>query len=247
VRTLLHIDAHQLTFEKAPDGALTTQLEAAALCFGASGRLAGEAGGTYPLRVKPEAAAAARERGLVLTLDIPVKPGAYQVRSAVRDVASGRAGSAFQFVEVPDVEKGGIALSGIVMSGADSTATAPAPDAALDPEATPAVRRFAPGERLVYAFAVYNAGRGRTAGAPGLDVQVGLSRDGVALAVVPGPAVSVPEAAGPVPVAGALRLAPQLSPGLYTLQVLVTDPARKAKEREAVQQIDFEITAPAGP
>ncbi|MET0555247.1 MAG: VWA domain-containing protein [Vicinamibacteria bacterium] len=244
VRTLLHIDAHQLTFETGPDGALTTRLEAAALCFGANGRLAGQAGGTYPLRVKPEAAAQARASGLVLTLDIPLKPGAYQVRSAVRDLASGRAGSAFQFVEVPDVAKGGIALSGIVMSGTDGPATKTT--AAVDPAATPAVRRFAPGERVAYAFAIYNAGRTRAAGAPGLDVRVGLARDGVALAAVPGPAVTVPEAGGPVPVAGALRLAPQLAPGTYTLQVLVSDPSRPASDRDAAQQIDFEIAAPAG-
>jgi hypothetical protein len=64
--------------------------------------------------------------------------------------------------------------------------------------------------------------------------------------VVPGPAVAVP-AAGPVPVAGALRLAPQLPPGTYSLQVLVRDPARPAKDGAAVQQIDFEIAAPTGP
>jgi VWFA-related protein len=246
VRTLLHIDAHQLTFQTGPDGALTTRLEAAALCFGASGRLAGQAGGTYPLRIKPESAAAARRSGLVLTLDIAVKPGAYQVRSAVRDVASGRAGSAFQFVEVPDVAKGGMALSGIVMSGTDAPVATAAGEAVLDPDSTPALRRFTPGERIAYAFAVYNAGRGRPAGAPGLDVQVGLSRDGVALAVVPGPAVALPAAGGPVPVAGALRLARQMSPGTYTLQVLVSDPALPAKDRAAVQQIDFEITAASG-
>jgi VWFA-related protein len=247
VRTLLHIDADELTFATGPDGALTTQVEAASLAFGSNGRFAGQAGGTYPLRVKPEAVAAARANGLVQTLDIPLKPGAYQIRSAVRDVATGRAGSAYQFVEVPDVRKGGIALSGIVMSGTDPSTTAAAPEAALAPDATPAFRRFNPGERIAYAFAVYNTGRGRAAGAPGLDVRLGLSRDGVALAVVPGPAVSVPEAGGTVPVAGALRLARELSPGTYTLLVLVRDPARNKEEQDAVQQIDFEIAALGGP
>jgi len=65
--------------------------------------------------------------------------------------------------------------------------------------------------------------------------------------VVQGPAVPVPSAAGPVPVAGALKLAPQLQPGTYTLQVLVRDPSRPADERAAIQQIDFEILDPSGP
>lgn len=245
VRTLLHIDARQLTFHTEPDGALTTQVEAASLAFGANGRFAEQAGGTYPLRVKPEAAAAAMQSGLVLTLDIPTKPGPYQIRSAVRDVATGQAGSAYQFVEVPDVSKGGMALSGIVMSGTDAPAATAIAEAVLDPDSTPAVRRFTPGARVAYAFAVYNARRER-AGAPGLDVQLGLSRDGVALAVVPGPAVPLPSAAGPVPVAGALRLAPQLPPGTYTLLVLVNDPARTDKNRAAAQQIDFEILDATG-
>lgn len=243
VRTLLHIDARQLTFREDPDGALVTEVEAAALSFGAEGRFSGQAGGTYTLRMTSEAAAVALEQGLVLTLDIPAEPGAYQIRSAVRDVATGRAGSAFQFTQVPDVSKGAIALSGIVMSGTDAPAPTVAAGTVVEADATPAVRRFSAGDRVAYAFAVYNASRER--GAPGLDVQVGLSRDGVTLEVVPGPAVEVP-AAGPVPVAGALRLAPELAPGTYTLRVLVRDPSRPAGERETAQQIDFEILDPSG-
>ena len=64
---------------------------------------------------------------------------------------------------------------------------------------------------------------------------------------MPGPAVSVPPRRGPVPVAGALRLARELSPGTYTLLVLVRDPARKTNEQDAAQQIDFEIAALGGP
>jgi len=105
------------------------------------------------------------------------------------------------------------------------------------------VRRFGPGEQVAYAFAVYNANGARPPGAPGLDVQVGLARDGVTLEVVPGPAVAVP-AAGPVPVAGALRLASDLAPGTYTLRVTVSDPSRPADARAAAQQIDFEVAPP---
>jgi VWFA-related protein len=237
VRTLVHIDAEALTFVKDPDGVMATQVEAAALAIGTRGKPAGEAGGTYRLRFTPREAVAARKGGLVLTLDIAVEPGAYQVRAAARDVASGRAGSAYQFIEVPDVAKGRLALSGIVMSGADAS-----PGADLAPESLPAVRRFGSGERVAYGFAVYNARRERAAGTAGLDVQVGLVRDGVLVGAAPGPAVSVPTTEGAVPVAGALRLAPHLQPGLYTLQVIVSDPARPAKSREALQQIDFEVT-----
>lgn len=242
VRALLYIDAQALTLRAQPDGTSTTEVEAAALAFGATGRLMGEAGGTYSLRLAPAAAAAARAQGLVLTLDIAAPPGPYQIRSAVRDVATRRAGSAYQFVEVPDLAKGRMAVSGIVLSGTDAAGAAS--DASLDPRSTPAVRSFDAGDRIAYAFAVYNAAR-RPTGEGGLDVRVGLVRDGVPVATIPGPAVSVP-GGGPVPIAGALRLSPRMAPGTYTLLVLVTDPARKPKEREAVQQIDFEVTSPTG-
>lgn len=238
VRSLLHVDAQALTFEPQPDGAVTASVEAAALAIGPRGELEGQAGGTYSLRLGAKAVEAARRGGVVLTLDIAAKPGAYQIRSAARDVASGLAGSAFQFVEVPDVSKGRFAVSGILMSGTDSEA-----NEAPDPRSTPAVRRFAAGERVAYAFAVYNASGQRKAGAPGLEVQVGLVRDGVAVASAPGPVVPTVPAEGAVPVAGALRLAPQLAPGTYTLLVLVRDPLREKDEQDAVQQIDFEVTS----
>jgi hypothetical protein len=246
VRVLLYIDPREITLHPQDDGTVVTKVEAAALSFGANGKLAGQAGGTYTVRMSSETAAAALDRGLVLTLDIPAEPGSYQIRSAVRDVETGRAGSAFQFVDVPDVAKGAIALSGIVMSGTDAPASAAGADPVLAPDATPAVRRFGPGELVAYAFAVYNASRERTGGAPGLDVQLALARDGVPLSIVPGPTVPVPAAGGAVPVAGALRLAQQLTPGTYTLQVLVTDPARPAGARAAAQQIDFEVLDRSG-
>ena len=47
---------------------------------------------------------------------MPVKkPGGYQLRAVVRDSGSQRLGSAMQFVEVPDVKKGRLTLSSIVM------------------------------------------------------------------------------------------------------------------------------------
>lgn len=49
---------------------------------------------------------------VLFTEDMVKKPGAYQLRVALRDVASGRIGSAWQFVEVPDMSQGRLALSG---------------------------------------------------------------------------------------------------------------------------------------
>ena len=67
----------------------------------------------------PEAAyQRALRDGLVQQLQLRVKQaGAYQVRGAVRDQESGHIGSASEFVEVPDLARGHLALSGIALSG----------------------------------------------------------------------------------------------------------------------------------
>ena len=44
------------------------------------------------------------------------RSGAYQLRAAVRDAASSRVGSAYQFVELPDVRDGAFALSGVTFA-----------------------------------------------------------------------------------------------------------------------------------
>ena len=48
---------------------------------------------------------------------IGIKAGAYQMRCVLRDGTTEHVGSATQFIEVPDVSKGRLTLSGIVMSG----------------------------------------------------------------------------------------------------------------------------------
>ena len=58
----------------------------------------------------------AMRNGMALKLDMPVKrPGSYQVRVATRDRNSAKIGSAGQFVEVPDLKKKRLAVSGIIL------------------------------------------------------------------------------------------------------------------------------------
>jgi hypothetical protein len=51
-------------------------------------------------------------------LPIVKRPGPYQLRVALRDVIADRIGSASQFVDVPDVKKGRLTLSGLVIGTA---------------------------------------------------------------------------------------------------------------------------------
>jgi hypothetical protein len=98
------------------------------------------------------------------------KPGAYKLRVAVRDVASGRIGSAGQFVEVPAVSQGRLALSGILPKSASQRPSA--------------LRVFRPGDMLTYGYQILNA----QVDGKRLEKEMRLYRDGrVVLAETPAP------------------------------------------------------------
>ena len=64
--------------------------------------------------------------GFVYFVTVPVKkPGAYQLRIALRDHGSQRVGSATQFIEVPDIKKNRLLVSSIVLTGIENETQKP--------------------------------------------------------------------------------------------------------------------------
>ncbi|HLM58413.1 MAG TPA: VWA domain-containing protein [Pyrinomonadaceae bacterium] len=240
VRSLLHVDARTLTFKEAA-GARATELDVILVAFGGDGRVVEQA--SYPQAVR-----AADEQeyqrllrdGLTYIFNLPVKSaGAYQVRAAVRDSSSERVGAAAQFVEVPDLSKQRLVLSGVVVSGVNPAAGA-APES--DPQAGPAVRRLRQGTMLDYRYNIYNAKLGAD-GKPQLQTQMRLFRDGQPVftgKLLPLDASKQADAKR-LAAAGRLRIGPELVPGQYTLQVTVTDALAPEGRRTAEQWSDFEI------
>ena len=109
----------------------------------------------YEFHIKNENIPWVREHGLRFSLDLPVKsPGAYYVRAAVRDQVSGKAGSAYQFIDIPNLKKNRLSLSNIFIMNRDEDAPwIPAqtqkesrnllfPDMLRDPRKSPAIRSF---------------------------------------------------------------------------------------------------------
>jgi len=233
VRSFLEVDPRDLNLEDGPDGSRRARLDVLALTYGDNGVVVDQASRAQEIVLTPEHLEAVIERGLVYTIDVPVKrPGGYQLRVAVRDVASGRVGSANQFVEVPDLKKRHLALSGIMVSGEQEGDTA-----------TGAVRRFRPGSSLTYRFMIYNARFDQGSGRPKLEAQMQLFRDGQPLAVGEVRPVEPGEQTDKTAVTtgGGLLLGPEMPPGDYVLQVSVTDTLADSKRRTATQAIDFEV------
>jgi VWFA-related protein len=242
-RNLIHIDGHDLTFADEPNGWHKVSFDILAVTYDAAGEAADKYGRAETMHVGDAAYRQAQEYGLIYTLNVPVKKaGAYQLRVAVRDAVSNRVGSANQFIEVPDLGKKRLALSGLAVTGLRPPGGG-APSAEPDPQAGPAVRRLRPGMTLEYACLVYNAGTDALAPTPRLLTQVRLFREGklVYTGKVSPYGVGAQKDLRRLPLTGTLQLAPDARPGEYYLQVIVTDLSAPEKQGTATTWTDLEV------
>ncbi|MGA3042107.1 MAG: VWA domain-containing protein [Bryobacteraceae bacterium] len=231
VRNLLHIDAHDLTFQQTPEGAALARMEILAVATGVDGRQLVQLAKTYEFRTPIDRLPEDLKNGALYTLDVPVqKRGAYQVHVAVRDEATGKFGSASQFLVVPDPKKDRVALTSVVLQQGDRP-----PGTQARAEMTPATRQFHPGEQLDY-FCMVEKGR-KNAPTQGLDAQIRIVRDGRDL--YSGPAHLIPTANG-LAIMGKLKLGGKIAPGDYYLEVIAADRAAR-KNGASAQWTDFEV------
>ena len=247
INAMFHFDAAVLTFNRVNDGPRQAQFDTAAVTFDVDGKAVVAADKTWNLRVEDKDYEELLRRGLVYSLHLPVKkPGAYQMRMVVRDSTSEEVGSATQFIEVPDIAKRRLSLSGIVLSGEQALQKG-ADDLsegaidAQDANLTPAVRIFKPATAIDYAYQILNAHADSNKKFQ-LEVQTRLFREGQQ--VYAGPPTPMngegQKDARHLVGAGRMQLA-KAAPGHYALQVIVTDKLAKEKFRIAAQTMDFEI------
>lgn len=257
MRSWMYIDGRDLTFTKQPNGMYQTTLDVIGVSFDGSGRLIDAADRIQTLNLKEETYLKALRDGLIYTFNVQIKkPGAYQLRMAVRDTASERTGSANQFIEVPDLKKNRLVLSGLVVSGliaaegTTETATAPAGDAQRiesgesepNPFTSTTVRRFRGNSTLAFGYVIYNARLDKT-NLPQLTAQTRIFHDNKPIYV--GNLMRIDATGQPdlkrINIGTQLQLGNKLPPGEYVLQVIVTDTLAKEKQGTATQWIDFEI------
>jgi len=248
VSSLMHIDMSGVHFTDEPDGWHKAVLDVVALTFGEQGQVIEQIDRTETVRVRKEAFDIVRREGLVYTMRVPIKkPGAYQLRVAVRDAQAEKLGSASQFIEVPDIRKDRLALSGVFLTTAAAVAQPGATEGKANDEASQlrdaAVRRFRQGSKVDFVYNIYNARTDATNARPQLQTQVRLFRDGQP--VFSGPVLNYDAGKQTdlkrLQAGGRLVLGTALQPGEYVLQVVVTDALAKEKYRTATQWIDFEI------
>ena len=257
MRSLLHIDARDLEFTKEPDGTHKAAFDFVAIAFGDNGQVIEQYGYTQTVKIKEESFMRALNNGFTYNMSIPIKKaGAYQLRTALRDQSSSRVGSATQFIQLPDIKKNKLQLSGLLIKGIpmeaylkgaglqpenDQNNSSVDPDAL--PNSSPAVRQFKTGMALLYGMAIYNAQIDKATGKPNLKIQVRVFKNGEQLFAgkeLPFDSSNQKDLKR-LDAGGGVSLGTSMSPGEYVLQIIVTDMA-KDKPQVASQWMDFEIT-----
>jgi len=245
IRSLIHFPASAITFTNEPDGWHQAILNLSCIVFGDNGGVVQQLSETREVRLRAESFDQIIRDGLTYQYDVPLKKhGSYQFRVAVRDAGSARIGTAREFIDVPELKKNQMVLSGITLSGyADSKGSANDAPLAFNQLSNPALRRFKSGTNLLFGYAIYNARVDKQANIPNLSTQTKIFRDGNV--VYEGPLKPIDVAAQKdmdrIAAGGGVQLGTALEPGEYLLQVMVTEPSVKEKRRTATRWIDFEI------
>lgn len=256
VRSLLHVDARDLKFTEEADGSKKAVFDVLAISFGDNGQIVDQIGKSYSFNVKSAAYEKILKEGFVYYFSFPVKkPGAYQFRVAIRDNATEKVGSASQFIEVPDLKKNRVTLSGIVLenftpqqwqaysSDAPKTVGAASVDLSTNPMNDTSLRKFKRGTILRYGYEIYNA-KLDALGRPSLTAQVRVFRDGK---LILDGAKNQLDLLGQtdrerIKTVGALSLGGEMEPGDYILQIVIIDGLANEKQRTASQFVQFELT-----
>jgi VWFA-related protein len=259
MRSMLHIDGRDLTFTTEANGMHKSVFDVLAMTFGDNGVPVDQIGRTYNMELPEALYKHAHRDGLVYYLTVPIKkPGAYQLRISLRDTSSERIGSASQFVEVPDLKKNRLAISGIVLRGEQpgertgaAAASQPTDPAAQDqnardqqnPEASPAVRHLKRGMLMDYLFIIYNPRLDKATNKSQLVSQIRLFREGQPVFTGKENSLNFSGAIDPkrLVASGALQLGTDLVPGEYVLQIIIKDMLADEKHRTVTQWMDFEI------
>ena len=239
VRSFVYLDANDMNFTLI-DGRHRASLDLYGVVFGDNGAIVEQLGRSANVSLSDKDYEYAKQFGLGITVDMRVKrPGAFQVRIAARDRTSTRIGSAGQFVVVPDLKKKRLAISGVVVGVGSDAAVTDSNEAQL--MSKPGLRRFNRNSNLSFTYMLYNAADERGA-MRNLVMQTRIFRDDKV--IYSGPEVPI-KASNPadltrISASGAIRLAPELEPGNYYLQLVITEVGVK-KPVPIVEWVDFQI------
>jgi VWFA-related protein len=248
VNALLHFDASKLAFSTIKDDWREASIDLVAATLDTDGRQVDIAYKRGTVQARGRTYENMLKSGVAFLMTFPVKnAGAYIMRVVLYDNKNGQLGSATQFVDIPDISRKELALSGIVLAAEELKPQAFSQQEGViayeNSNGTAAVRVFDPGETIAWACQILNA-KTDSGGKSQLKVQVRLFHEEKEINPEK-PLAMVLEAQDntlPIKATGQLQLK-QLMPGHYVLQVIAFDALANTDHQIAAQSMDFEVRA----
>jgi hypothetical protein len=126
--------------------------------FDEKGKAAASFSERVNLNIKPERLELALKNGISYRRLMALKPGFYQARVAIREEGSGRMGSASNWVEVSDIGKKQLTLSGVLLAaGREDQGDLQLANSVYIPQPSSATRRFKKDRAVDFMVFAYNA------------------------------------------------------------------------------------------
>lgn len=262
--TTIKVDTSSLTLEKQPEGSVGT-LDVAGLVLNDQGKSISSFNKRFTIKGAATNINNKPPENIFYNHFALVKPGLYQVRVAAIDAKGGTRGSAFEWIEVPNVANKELALSSLIvgekktdegLKPLDATSTDSQQPEPLKRVVVNVDHRFASSSSLRFLTFIYNATVGtsdtnpdkegktipastNSAAFPDLAVQTQVFRDDEPVITTPLHKIQtegIPDMQR-VPYAADVLLA-GLPPGAYILQVTVIDRLAKSS---ATRKLSFQI------
>jgi len=250
IRTLLHLDGNQISFVDEPNGIKKGVFDVVAVTLNEKNEVVEDFNRTHTIRFPEANLEDINRNGLIYSADVPVKQsGFYNFRVAIRDASSRLLGSAGQQIEVPDLKKknlhlGGLAVGEVRIENGKPVMLAIEPSegrfSPVSSPSQPAIRKFRAGSILGYSYRIYNASLEKCSQETNLSIQVRLYKDGEVITDYPAQVIRLEPQTDLSRLSdyGYLRLAPEIRPGDYALQLVIRDLNDK---RTTSEWIDFEV------
>ena len=261
VRSWMHLDPSDVNVVETEDGGARIDIEVLCVTSDIKGEVQDTKRAEFTLTIKHDNKAAnlawIQRHGIRFSLLLPVKkPGPYYVQVSIQDTGTGKIGSAYQFLEIPDIGKKGLALSNIFTITSNDDLDWMRSDVTKDIAGgvflpvlqgeirSPALRTYMPGDGFYTMATLYNADA-KAISRSEIEMQSVLYRDGKEIQrsnPMPITPEDVENIDGGIQLLRRFTLGADMPPGDYVLQWLVTDKKNSKKsEGNASQNLSFTI------
>lgn len=227
------IDTKKLQFDQADDK-YRANLDVAAFVFDEFGKLRGGFSDSIKPDLSPDQLKQAAKGGLTYTASTSLPSGVYHMKLVVRDNQTGALGTLSRYLEVPDLSKGRLAASSLLLGAVPADS-----NKASNANWVLANRRISRKHNLLFATVIYNAKFKE--GKPQVTTQLTVSHKGRVILKSTEEAVPInPQNAAQLLKLGQLKVS-SIPSGRYLLTLTIKDSLADKKVQTLSRKIDFMV------